>query len=83
MKRTIDTFICSGEKLNTLLASLSGHFTSNMSQNVHGDMYFTSCEKVPTGAFCHEIRLNIILNEFSVNFMVIFDMLKIRTNVIV
>ncbi len=60
MKRTIRSS-APGEKLNNLLVPLSGHFTSNMSQNVHGDLYFMSCEKVPTGAFCHEIRLNIIL----------------------
>ncbi len=64
VKRTIDTFICSGEKLNSLLASLSGHFTSNMSQNVHGAMYFTSCEKVPTGAFLSwdQVEHNSLMN---------------------
>ncbi len=53
IKRTICTFICSVGKTttNTHLVTLSGHFTSNMSRNVHAGTYFTSCKKVLTGTF--------------------------------
>lgn len=30
---------------------LIGHFTSNMSWNVHGGTYFASCENLPKGTF--------------------------------
>ncbi len=54
MKRTKP----SSQKTNTLLVPLCGHFTLNMSRNVHGATYFTPCKKVPTGVFHHGIRLD-------------------------
>ncbi len=38
-------------------SELSGHFTSNVSRNVHGAMYFASCENFPHVRFRYEIRL--------------------------